>query len=242
MNKNQIILLVDDEVKITKVLEAYLVKSGYNVLSAHDGLCAWELFQSNEISLVVLDLMLPDISGEEICRRIRTQSRVPIVMLTAKSEEIDLLEGLRIGADDYIIKPFSPRTVVAKIEAVLRRTTSDELVGIPVSINNGYLVVDFQNSLVKKQGEQLSLTPTEFKLLRTFAKAPNRIFSRDQLITFALEDNFDGYDRSIDTYIKSLRSKIEPDRKKPQYIITVHGVGYKFVTCEESSVIGELGI
>lgn len=124
----------------------------------------------------------------------------------------------------------------------MRRTTSDELVGVPVSINNGYLVVDFQNSLVKKQGEQLSLTPTEFKLLRTFAKAPNRIFSRDQLITFALEDNFDGYDRSIDTYIKSLRSKIEPDRKKPQYIITVHGVGYKFVTCEESSVIGELGI
>ena len=225
MNKNQIILLVDDEVKITKVLEAYLVKSGYNVLSAHDGLCAWELFQSNKI-----------------CRRIGTQSRVPIVMLTAKSEEIDLLEGLRIGADDYIIKPFSPRTVVAKIEAVLRRTTSDELVGVPVSINNGYLVVDFQNSLVKKQGEQLSLTPTEFKLLRTFAKAPTRIFSRDQLITFALEDNFDGYDRSIDTYIKSLRSKIEPDRKKPQYIITVHGVGYKFVTCEESSVIGELGI
>ncbi|MDD3229110.1 MAG: response regulator transcription factor [Oscillospiraceae bacterium] len=239
MNQEQTILLVDDEVKITKVLEAYLEKSGYHTLSAHDGICAWELFQQHEISLVVLDLMLPDISGEELCRRIRTQSRVPIIMLTAKSEELDLLEGLRIGADDYLIKPFSPRTVVAKIEAVLRRTTSDELVGVPVSVNHGYLVMDVQNNSVKKQGEPLSLTPTEWKLLRTFFKAPHRIFSRDQLITYALGDNFDGYDRSIDTYIKSLRSKIEPDRKNPQYIITVHGMGYKFVPGDELNPKGE---
>lgn len=238
MNRNQTILLVDDEVKITKVLAAYLQKSGYQTLSAHDGICAWQLFQDNEISLVVLDLMLPDVSGEEICRRIRTQSRVPIIMLTAKTEEADLLEGLRIGADDYLIKPFSPRTVVAKVEAVLRRITRDELIGVPVSICNGYLVMDFQNSLVKKQGESLSLTPTELKLLRTFVKAPNRTFSRDQLIEFALDGNFDGYDRSIDTYIKSLRSKIEPDRKKPQYIITVHGIGYKFVPGEEFDAKG----
>ncbi len=239
VKKGQTILLVDDEVKITKVLQAYLEKGGYNTLIAHDGQCAWTLFQSQEISLVVLDLMLPDIKGEEICRRIRTQSRVPIIILTAKSEESDLLEGLKIGADDYLIKPFSPRTVVAKIEAVLRRTECDELVSKPVSFNDGYLVIDFQNSVVKKQGEVLNLTPTEVKLLGTLAKAPNRTFTRDQLIKFALDDNFDGYDRSIDTYIKSIRCKIEPDRKKPSFIVTVHGIGYKFASQVNLDIKGE---
>lgn len=240
MYKNKPILLIDDEVKITKVLKAYLEKNGYSTLIAHDGKHAWELFQNQEIALVVLDLMLPDITGEELCYRIRTQSRVPVIMLTAKSNEADLIKGLRIGADDYIIKPFSPRTVVAKIEAVLRRTECDELISMPVSYNNGYLTIDFKNGVVKKNGEIINLTPTEFKLLRALAKAPNRIFTRDQLITFALDDNFNGYDRSIDTYIKSLRSKIESDRKKPQYIVTVHGFGYKFVSetkehCREST-------
>lgn len=230
MHKNKPILLIDDEVKITQVLKAYLEKSGYSTLTAHDGKRAWELFQSQEIALVVLDLMLPDITGEELCYRIRTQSRVPVIMLTAKSNEIDLLRGLKIGADDYLAKPFSPRTVVAKIEAVLRRTECDELLSMPVSYNNGDLTIDFKNCVVKKNGEVINLTPTEFKLLRALAKAPNRTFTRDQLITYALDDNFNGYDRSIDTYIKSLRSKIEPDRKNPQYIVTVHGFGYKFVS------------
>lgn len=240
MKQEKTILLVDDEVKITQVLEAYLKKDGYSVLVAHDGTYAWELFQKHEIALAVLDLMLPDLSGEELCRMMRAQSRIPIVMLTAKSSEADLLEGLRIGADDYLIKPFSPRTVVAKINAVLRRMDSDELVSIPVSFGNGDLIIDFQNAFVKKNGEEIALTPTEFKLLRTLAKAPNRIFSRDQLISFALQDCYDGYDRSIDTYIKSIRSKIETDRKKPQYIVTVHGIGYKFVSDTKMVTSGEL--
>jgi len=228
MTGRSIILLVDDEIKITQVLAAYLKKCGYETEVANNGKAALELFSSKDISLVVLDLMLPDISGEELCRRIRSQSRVPIIMLTAKAEELDLIEGLKIGADDYLIKPFSPRTVIAKIEAVLRRAKGDELMGVPICFGDGYLSIDFQNNLVKKQGELVNLTPTEYKLLKTMAKAPGRIFTRDQLICFGLNDNFDGYDRSIDTYIKSIRSKIEPDRKKPIFILTVHGIGYKF--------------
>ncbi|MDD3227590.1 MAG: response regulator transcription factor [Oscillospiraceae bacterium] len=224
------ILLVDDEMKITQVLAAYLQKGGYETEIAHDGRTALELFANKEFSLVVLDLMLPDICGEEICRNIRSKSRIPIIMLTAKSDELNLIQGLKLGADDYIIKPFSPRTVVAKIEAVLRRAKGDELVSVPITFGNGYLSIDFKNNLVKKEGDIVGLTPTEYKILKTMAKAPGRIFTRDQLIAFGLDDNFDGYDRSIDTYIKSIRSKIEPDRKSPIFILTVHGMGYKFAS------------
>ncbi|MPN04969.1 Sensory transduction protein regX3 [bioreactor metagenome] len=228
MNNKTTILLVDDEVKITSVLDAYLRKNGYITLVADNGKTAIELFANNEVSLIVLDLMLPDISGEEICKQLRSKSRVPIIMLTAKSEEIDLIDGLSIGADDYITKPFSPRAVIAKIEAVLRRANGDELISVPISFANGLLSIDFQNNIVKKQGNVINLTPTEYKLLKTMAKAPGRIFTREQLITFALGDDYDGFDRSIDTYIKSIRSKIEPDRKKPMFVLTVHGLGYKF--------------
>lgn len=192
-----------------------------------------ELFRNNDISLILLDLMLPDIMGEEICRMVRAVSRVPIIMLTAKTEENDLIKGLRLGADDYIFKPFSPRTVVAKAEAVLRRVESDKLISVPVSYNQGSLVIDFQNGDVKAGGQDAGLTPTEYKILATMAKAPNRTFTREQLITYALDDNFDGYDRSIDTYIKSIRSKIEEDRKNPVFIVTVHGIGYRFVGVTE---------
>ncbi|OCN02012.1 DNA-binding response regulator [Clostridium sp. W14A] len=213
---------------VTEFLQAYLLKSGYVVYIAHTGKDALELFRKHNISLVILDLMLPDINGEEICKTIRNTTRTPIIMLTAKVQESDILEGFRIGADDYLVKPFSPRIVAAKVEAVLRRVECDELVSIPVSYDNGNLTIDFQSKTVKKQGEAVNLTPTEYKLLSTMAKAPNRIFTRDQLISYALEDEFSGFDRSIDTYIKGLRTKIEIDRKNPQYIITVHGVGYKF--------------
>ena len=164
---------------------------------------------------------------------VRAVSRVPIIMLTAKTEENDLIKGLRLGADDYIFKPFSPRTVVAKAEAVLRRVESDKLISVPVSYNKGRLVIDFQNGDVKAGGQDAGLTPTEYKILATMAKAPNRTFTREQLITYALDDNFDGYDRSIDTYIKSIRSKIEEDRKNPVFIVTVHGIGYRFVGVTE---------
>lgn len=233
MGKNRTILLVDDEEKIVEVLQAYLEKAGYEVLCAYDVAAAMELFRNNDISLILLDLMLPDIMGEEICRMVRAVSRVPIIMLTAKTEENDLIKGLRLGADDYIFKPFSPRTVVAKAEAVLRRVESDKLISVPVSYNQGSLVIDFQNGDVKAGGQDAGLTPTEYKILATMAKAPNRTFTREQLITYALDDNFDGYDRSIDTYIKSIRSKIEEDRKNPVFIVTVHGIGYRFVGVTE---------
>lgn len=233
MGKNRTILLVDDEEKIVEVLQAYLEKAGYEVLCAYDGAATMELFRNNDISLILLDLMLPDIMGEEICRMVRAVSRVPIIMLTAKTEENDLIKGLRLGADDYIFKPFSPRTVVAKAEAVLRRVESDKLISVPVSYNQGSLLIDFQNGDVKAGGQDAGLTPTEYKILATMAKAPNRTFTREQLITYALDDNFDGYDRSIDTYIKSIRSKIEEDRKNPVFIVTVHGIGYRFVGVTE---------
>lgn len=233
MGKNRTILLVDDEEKIVEVLQAYLEKAGYEVLCAYDGAATMELFRNNDISLILLDLMLPDVMGEEICRMVRAVSRVPIIMLTAKTEENDLIKGLRLGADDYIFKPFSPRTVVAKAEAVLRRVESDKLISVPVSYNQGSLVIDFKNGDVKAGGQDAGLTPTEYKILATMAKAPNRTFTREQLITYALDDNFDGYDRSIDTYIKSIRSKIEEDRKNPVFIVTVHGIGYRFVGVTE---------
>lgn len=228
MNKIRTILIVDDEEKIVEVLRAYLEKEGYQVLSAYDGTTAMDLFRTHDLSLILLDLMLPDMMGEQVCRMIRMSSRVPVIMLTAKTEESDLIQGLQLGADDYIFKPFSPRTVVAKVAAVLRRMESDELISIPVSYDHGTLMIDFQSGEVKVRGEDACLTPTEYKLLSTMAKAPNRVFTREQLITYALGSDFDGYDRSIDTYIKSIRAKIEEDRKKPALILTVHGMGYKF--------------
>lgn len=228
MSKRRTILVVDDEEMIVEVLQAYMEKAGYDILCAYDGTTAMELFRSNDVSLVLLDLMLPDIMGEQVCQMIRMNSRVPIIMLSAKTEENDLIKGLKLGADDYIFKPFSPRIVVAKLEAVLRRVESDQLTSVPVCYNQGDLTIDFQSGEVKVRGEEAGLTPTEYKILAALAKAPNRTFTREQLITYALEGNFDGYDRSIDTYIKSIRNKIEDNRKRPVFILTVHGMGYKF--------------
>lgn len=229
MDTNKKILVVDDEVKIVKILKAYLEKSGYVVLVSYTGKEAIDIFEKNDVALVLLDLMLPDLMGENVCKAIRAKSRVPIIMITAKTDEKSLIKGLNIGADDYIIKPFSPKEVIARIDAVLRRVKSDNLVNIPVSFCDGYLTIDFINSNVKIKGKEISLTATEAKILNTMAKAPNRVFSREELIAYALNYEFEGYDRSIDTYIKSIRLKIEPDRKKPKFIVTVHGAGYKFV-------------
>lgn len=234
MNNAKRILLIDDELKITRVLAAYLAKEGYQTAVAHDGNQASRLLQIQPFDLILLDLMLPDISGETLCSTIRAHYRTPVIMLTAKSDESDILNGLQIGADDYITKPFSPRVVVAKVKAVLRRAQSDHLVSAPVSYGDGFLQIDFQNKIVKRKGETIHLTPTEYQLLSVMAKAPHRIFSRAQLISFALKDDYDGYDRSVDTYIKSLRSKIEPDRRKPIFITTVHGFGYQFLGQDDS--------
>jgi DNA-binding response OmpR family regulator len=222
------ILVVDDEKMIVEVLGAYLTNGGYKVYEAYNGLEAINLFDLEQPSLVILDLMLPDILGEDICKLIRQKSRTPIIMLTAKSAEHDIINGLHIGADDYIVKPFRAKEVLARVNALLRRTRGDYLAGEPVSFDDGFLIIDFKSSVVKKCGEEVVLTATEYKLLSTLAKTPGKVFSREELIQYALNDDFNGYDRSIDTYIKNIRKKIEPDAKNPQFLLTVFGLGYKF--------------
>lgn len=225
MNKYKI-LLADDEENITSILKKYLEKEGYIVVVANDGKEALNLFKTSNVDLIVLDLMMPYYSGEQLCNLIRKESRVPIIMLTAKIGDDNLVKGIDLGADDYIEKPFSPKEVVARIKAVLRRSKSDLLVSKPVIY--GDLKFDFEKGVLYKGVEKIDLTPTEKKIIFTMAKSPFRIFSRDDLITYALNDDYDGFDRSIDTYIKSLRKKVEDDRKRPKFIITKHGMGYSF--------------
>lgn len=223
------ILVVDDEPKIVEVVKSYLENSGYLVYDAYTGKQAIEIFDKINPSLIVLDLMLPDTTGEEICKVLRRKSKVPIIMLTAKIEEEDILKGLHIGADDYVTKPFSPRQLVARVEALLRRTMDDShTLSDLLSFNEDDLIIDNVNHDVKKNGISISLTPNEFNILSTMAKYPKKAFTREELIAMVLGDDFDGYDRVIDTHMKNLRQKIETDVKKPQYILTVHGIGYRF--------------
>lgn len=224
--KKYTILIADDEINITTVLKGYLQKEGYNVIIANDGKQVLSEFNNNQVDLIILDLMMPYYSGEEVCDIIRKESRVPIIMLTAKVGEDNLVKGINLGADDYIEKPFSPKKVVAKVKAVLRRSKNDLLVSKPVSYEN--LIFDFEKDILYKDSKIVELTPTEHKILFTMAKHPARIYSRDDLIAYALNNDFDGFDRSIDTYIKSLRKKIEEDRKHPRFIKTKHGLGYSF--------------
>ncbi len=223
------ILVVDDEEKIVQVVKSYLEHSGFVVYEAYNGKQALQIFKKVAPSLVVLDLMLPDISGEDICKMLRKQSRVPIIMLTAKVEEEDILRGLDIGADDYITKPFSPKELVARVFAILRRTSGEPVpLSNLVSFNNDELVIDNVKREVRKSGSVLSLTPNEYKILMTLIKYPNKTFTREELICMALGEDFDGYNRTVDTHIKNLRHKVESDPKVPKYILTVHGVGYRF--------------
>jgi DNA-binding response OmpR family regulator len=223
------ILIVDDEIKIVEVVKSYLENSGYSVYEAYNGKEALDKFEKVNPSLVVLDLMLPDITGEEICKALRKKSRVPIIMLTAKVEEEDVLKGLNIGADDYVTKPFSPRQLAARVEAVLRRA-SDALVPLSslISFNNDELVIDTLKYQVKRYGKIINLTPNEYKLLLTLVKYPDKVFTREELISIALGESYNGYERTIDTHIKNIRQKIEFDPKNPKYILTVHGIGYRF--------------
>lgn len=228
-NVSKKILVVDDELKIVEVVKSYLEKSGYTVIEAYSGKEALNSFEKHKPSLVILDLMLPDISGEEVCKTLRKKSRVPVIMLTAKIEEESVLEGLNIGADDYVTKPFSPRQLVARVEAVLRRS-GDPLAPLSciLSFNDDELVIDTLKYEVKRSGEAINLTPNEYKILLTMVKYPDKTFTRDELICIGLGEDFNGYDRTIDTYIKNIRQKIEPDPKNPKYILTVHGIGYRF--------------
>jgi len=223
------VLVVDDEPKIIEVVKSFLESKGFTVFAAENGKQALEIFERGNIALIVLDLMLPDMTGEEICMQIRKKSRVPIIMLTAKIEEVDMLRGLNIGADDYITKPFSLKALYARIEAVLRRS-SDDLVPLynKASFNGGDLEVDFESHNIKKNQVEINLTPNEYKLLAALIKYPSRVFTREDLIKIALGDEFEGYDRAVDSHIKNLRQKIETDPKNPIYVLTSYGIGYKF--------------
>ena len=228
-DKKKKVLIVDDEVKIVEAVAAYLENSGYMAITAYDGENALLQVEKMSPDLVVLDLMLSKISGEEVCKAIRKISRIPIIMLTAKIDEDDKINGFNIGADDYVTKPFSPRELMARINSLLRR--SDEGASPlfdKMSWNDNDLEVDLDLYTVKKSGEIVNLTPNEFKLLCAMIKYPKKIFTREELIEVAFGANYDGFDRTIDSHIKNLRSKIEDDTTNPRYIVTVRGVGYKF--------------
>ncbi|SDZ04695.1 DNA-binding response regulator, OmpR family, contains REC and winged-helix (wHTH) domain [Proteiniborus ethanoligenes] len=227
MHNTKNILVVDDEAQITEVIKAYLQKENYNVYTAHNGQDAMNIFNRESIDFIVLDLMLPDLSGEEICKRIRVKSTVPILMLTAKAEEEDRVTGLYLGADDYLVKPFSPKELVARIKAIFRRTEKDFIKAEIIEFKDGDLSVDINKMELYKKGVQRELTPTEFKLAATLMQNPSKVFSREELIEKVLGYDYEGYDRTIDTHIKNIRQKIEDENNK--YIHTVYGVGYKFV-------------
>lgn len=222
------ILLVEDEKNISNVLKAYLQQEGFRVTTAINGLVALTLFKKNDYDLVLLDLMLPGLSGEEICKEIRKVSATPIIMLTAKVELDDRIEGLSIGADDYISKPFSPREVVARVKAVLRRTGNETApLADTITYDNG-LTIDSSRYEVRLHGEIVPLTPTEFKILGALTKYPGRVFSRNQLVEIVQGHDFRGDERVIDAHIKKLRQKLEKVPSNPKIILTVFGVGYKF--------------
>jgi len=229
MDNGQKILIVDDEIKIIEVVKAFLESKGFIVFTAENAKEAFNIFKLENISLIILDLMLPDMSGEDICSIIRKKSRVPIIMITAKIDEEDKLNCFGIGADDYMTKPFSLKELYVRVNAVLRRS-QDSLKPL---YEKGYwrgedLVIDFQSHVVKKKGIEINLTPNEFKILAALIKYPNKVFTRNELIVVALGDEFEGYDRIIDSHIKNIRQKIEDNPKEPVYVLTVHGVGYKF--------------
>jgi two-component system, OmpR family, alkaline phosphatase synthesis response regulator PhoP len=224
------ILVVDDEPKIVRLAQDYLEKSGFRVISAGDGDSALAMTRHEKPDLIVLDLMLPGMDGLDVCRAIRRHSDVPIIMLTARAEEADQLVGLELGADDYITKPFSPRALVARVRAVLRRVQGD--VHQPGIIRVGDLHIDLEGHRTMLAGVPLNLTRNEFKLLTVLAQHPGQTFSRAQLLENLHGVAYDGYDRSIDSHIKNLRRKIEKDLSQPYFIQTVYGIGYRFTDDE----------
>ena len=220
------ILVVDDEPAIVQLARDYLEHAGYAVLTASDGTTALATIRRHRPDLVVLDLGLPGTDGLDVTREVRRDSATPIVMLTARDDELDKLLGLELGADDYLTKPFSPRELVARVRAVLRRA---EPVTAPTDlIHAGDVVLDLPRMRAEIAGRSLDLTPTEFKLLATLAARPGRIFTRSQLLDALRGVAFESYERAIDTHVKNLRRKLEPDPREPRYVLTVYGVGYRF--------------
>jgi DNA-binding response OmpR family regulator len=223
---NRTVLVVDDDKKIVELVALYLRKDGYNVLSAYDGREALETARSKQPDLVVLDLMLPELDGADVCRLLRHESRVPIIMLTARSTDADKLSGLNMGADDYVTKPFSPPELVARVRAVLRRAHPDDEPSEDLIFDG--LSISFIRHEVLSQGKTVNLTPTEFRLLEVLARDPRRVFSRAELLDRAFGSEYDGLERTVDVHIMNLRRKIEAEPSRPRYVGTVPGVGYRF--------------
>jgi DNA-binding response OmpR family regulator len=225
---NKKIVVIDDEPSVQDVVRGYLEKDGYLVYVAGNGRDGLALAERTKPGLIVLDLMLPDVSGEEICREIRSRSDVPILMLTAKASEDERVEGLQLGADDYLTKPFSPRELVARVRAILRRSQGAEMPLVEVlSFDDGALEIDTVQHEVRRDGERIELTPNEYKLLVTLARYPGRAYSRFELINHVQGYDYEGYERTIDAHVKNLRKKVEPDPRRPRYVETVFGVGYR---------------
>ena len=219
------ILVVDDEKKIVEIVKAYLEREGFKVTTACNGRAALDSARRQHPDLIVLDLMLPEISGFDVCRALRKESDVPIIMLTARDETTDKIVGLELGADDYVTKPFDPKELVSRIKAVLRRSQGQIVARNTLHIAD--LEIDVSKRLVKRDKKVIELTQIEFDLLKAMAEYPGQVFTRLQLLDRVQGEAYEGYDRTIDSHIKNLRKKIEPNPEKPRYIITVYGVGYK---------------
>lgn len=219
-------LIVDDDIKLVQLLKTYFDKEGFITYTANDGLAAMQEVRQRKPDIMILDLMLPGLDGWDVCRRIRRDNDIPIIMLTARDEESDRLVGLEIGADDYVSKPFSPKEVVARAKVILRRTHK-EVVQQGV-IKAGGLTIDLERHQVMNGTQLVDLTPTEFKLLEVLADNAGKVFSRLQIVEQTQGYTFEGYERTIDAHIKNLRRKLEDNPKEPQYILTVYGIGYKF--------------
>lgn len=221
------ILVIEDEERVADIMTKYLEKEGYKVYTCYNGKTGLDCFFKNKIDIVLLDLMLPDIQGEEICAKMREVSNVYIFMITAKGTLDHKIEGFSIGADEYLVKPVSPREVVARVRALDDRKKREDNKEV-LTFNKGQFKMFLQERVVRINDQEITLTPNEFDLLYQLALAPGRVFTRDQLIEAVMGIDFDGFDRTIDVHIKNLRKKIETDTKNPQYIKTVTGVGYKF--------------
>ena len=229
MTKAGYVLVVDDEPMMREAVACFLRKQGHRVLTADCGREALRLIEKEPVVFVILDLILPDISGEEVCAAIRKRSRVPIIILTAKTNDENMVNGLDLGADDYITKPFSLKNLCARMTAVARRSSADmKALAQNFSWNHGDLVIRSDRQEVFKKGVKISLTPSEWKILSAFITYPQHVFSRDDLLNICFDHAFEGYDRIIDTHVKNLRRKIEDDPRNPVYIRTVYGMGYRF--------------
>jgi DNA-binding response OmpR family regulator len=219
------ILVVDDEKRIVEIIRAYLEKDGFRVSTAGDGKQALSLARSEKPDLIVLDLMLPEVSGWDVCRTLRKDSDVPIIMLTAREDVTDKIVGLELGADDYVTKPFDPKELLSRIRAVLRRYEGRVSTHSVISV--GDISIDVERRMVKRGDAEIELTSTEFDLLRVLAENAGRVFTRMQLLDKLQGEAYEAYERTIDSHIKNLRKKLEPDPNRPRYILTVHGAGYR---------------